>query len=374
VVELARALLRREDVELTLLVRPTAVDYARGELGLPAGRIVVAPTRRTLANSLCERTGLGIPALRRGFDIVHGTKHLLPASTTATTLLTVHDMTLVERPRDFAPLKRHLLARPYLASLRCADVLVAVSRAAAGQVAAHLPAAPAKTEVVPLAVAPALLTATPVPVPGLDPSRAALVVSDFSPRKNLPFILRCWPQVQAAREGATLAIVGPPPRPGSPGARALTVARRDIAGGVVHLGHVSDAQLRWLYERAQVTICPSLVEGFGLPALEAVTFSSPVLTSTDPALAEASAGRATAIPIGDEAAWVAAIVTALAAPRPASTRPAEARSWDQVAEETVAAARSALQARALASVARHHPTDHERGVRTAPRRDRLGAL
>jgi glycosyltransferase involved in cell wall biosynthesis len=37
--------------------------------------------------------------------------------------------------------------------------------------------------------------------------------------------------------------------------------------GVKFTGFVSEGQLRWLYERAEVYVFPSLSEGFGLPGL-----------------------------------------------------------------------------------------------------------
>ncbi len=42
--------------------------------------------------------------------------------------------------------------------------------------------------------------------------------------------------------------------------------------GVRLTGHVSDSELRWLYRRARGFVLPSLLEGFGLPAAEAISF------------------------------------------------------------------------------------------------------
>jgi alpha-1,3-rhamnosyl/mannosyltransferase len=48
---------------------------------------------------------------------------------------------------------------------------------------------------------------------------------------------------------------------------------------IVLLGYCSDEQLRNEYDRALALLFPSLYEGFGLPILEAMTRSCPVLTS-----------------------------------------------------------------------------------------------
>jgi glycosyltransferase involved in cell wall biosynthesis len=55
---------------------------------------------------------------------------------------------------------------------------------------------------------------------------------------------------------------------------------------IIFLDYVPFRHLRRLYEGARALVFPSVVEGFGLPALEAMTLGCPVITSTDPALME----------------------------------------------------------------------------------------
>jgi glycosyltransferase involved in cell wall biosynthesis len=55
---------------------------------------------------------------------------------------------------------------------------------------------------------------------------------------------------------------------------------------VRNVGHVTDAELRTLYEHALALVFPSRYEGFGLPALEAMTLGCPVIISDQPALTE----------------------------------------------------------------------------------------
>ena len=51
-------------------------------------------------------------------------------------------------------------------------------------------------------------------------------------------------------------------------------------------GAVSDGELAWLYRHAAFTVFPSLYEGFGLPPLEAMASSTPVLASNTSSLPE----------------------------------------------------------------------------------------
>ncbi|MEJ5945310.1 glycosyltransferase family 1 protein [Pseudokineococcus basanitobsidens] len=339
--QLAAALERRDDVELHVLAGEAA-DWFRA--WLPADRVHAAPRLPRVATALVERLGGG-PLGREGLDVVQGTKHLLPLrrrTGRATSVLTVHDMILLDRPRDFDRAKRTLLRRPYLASLREADVLAAVSRATADAAARWVPTAPARTAVVPLATSPTLLDAVPEPVPGLEGRPFALVVGDPSPRKNLPLVVDAWPDVVRQVPGAVLVVVGPD----SWGATVHGARFAELAaeGSLVRLTGLPDAPLRWCYEHAAVVLCPSVAEGFGLPALEGLDLGAPVVTSRDAALVEATGDAAPHLPADDPGPWVEATVAALRRGRAAHDvargavrRP---RTWDDVAAETVAAVRA----------------------------------
>ncbi len=59
-----------------------------------------------------------------------------------------------------------------------------------------------------------------------------------------------------------------------------------IASQVKFLGYVPDADLPYLYSGARAFLFPSLYEGFGLPILEAMYYSCPVLTANTSSLPE----------------------------------------------------------------------------------------
>jgi glycosyltransferase involved in cell wall biosynthesis len=106
--------------------------------------------------------------------------------------------------------------------------------------------------------------------------------------------------------------------------------------GRLHLlGHRSDGELRWLYENAAVVLCPSRLEGFGLPVVEAEGFGAPVVVSDDAALGEVSGPGTVRISSLDPEAWTAAIACALdSAPAPHRSSVAP-RTWHDVAAETI---------------------------------------
>lgn len=336
-VELARALHARADVELHVVITPTARRFFADLLG--PDRVHLAPSLPVALRSLVERAGPRLlPVLDEHWDVVHGAKHLVPRHAgAATRVLTVHDMNPLDRPADFGTSKRIGLRRPYLASISDADVLVCVSAATRARLLAWAPDAEGRSGVVHLAASPALLEAHPVAVPELAGRPFAVVVGDSSPRKNLALAFRIWRDVVASRPDAVLGVVGPPSwGPSQLGAAAPLVTR----GQVALLGHRSDGELSWLYRNAAALLCPSQLEGFGLPVVEGEAMGVPVLVSDDAAMGEVSTAGTRRLSPHDPAAWHAAVIEALDG-RLSAAPLGRLRTWSDVAAETVERVRRA---------------------------------
>lgn len=331
-VELARALTRRDDVELHLLASPAAAEPLAALVGEP-GRVVRHPAVPDPLLPGWERYLLG-RRLGRRYDVVQGAKHLLPRGVAARTALSVHDLLLFDRPGDFPLPKRLLLGRPYAASLRQADALLCVSAATRDRLFRWDSRLAPRADVVPLTTSTELLDSAPVAVPALSGRPFALVVGDASKRKNVSVVVSAWAEVLRRRPDAVLALVGPPAW--GTEAYGLDHAALAAAGSVVQLTGVDDGTLRWCYEHCAVVLSPSLAEGFGLPAVEALDLGAPLVTSLDPALVEVSGDAAEHLPADDVHAWARAVLRHLDEPRP-DTPPRDRRTWDDVAEETVAA-------------------------------------
>jgi glycosyltransferase involved in cell wall biosynthesis len=337
VMEMARALSVRDDVELHIL----AGSGARGAFFDLTGPDYVhtLPGRGPITSGL-ERL-IGARGSRAGMDVVHGTKHLLPRGVAGVGVLTVHDMLAFDRPYDFGRTKRWLVRGPYLASLRDADVLLCVSSAARERLLSYLPSAAERAHVARHPDGSSLTDVAPDGVPGLRGKRFALVVGDPSPRKNVGLVVDAWEDVRVEAPDAVLVVVGPDSW--GPSDRGAAFARMVSEGAVAAMGHVSDARLRWLYENAQVVLCPSLAEGFGLPAAEALALGATVLTSEDPALAEASAGRAQRLPGRRSKVWKEAVLEQLRQPAKQAAVPVVVeRSWATVVDESLEAVRGAM--------------------------------
>ncbi|WP_341359323.1 glycosyltransferase family 1 protein [Georgenia sp. M64] len=99
-----------------------------------------------------------------------------------------------------------------------------------------------------------------------------------SRRKNLEGLAAAWPSVRRSRPELTLVLAGPP----HPRRDALF---RDLAG-VRQVGRVPDGLIAGLLAGASAVVVPSLYEGFGLPALEAMAARVPVVAARTSSLPE----------------------------------------------------------------------------------------
>ena len=106
-------------------------------------------------------------------------------------------------------------------------------------------------------------------------------VGSRDPRKNMSRLVLAWNNVrEEIKNGRTLAIAGK-------AAKAFAKEKfPNIPKDVVFLGYIPDDLLFSWYKRADAFVFPSLYEGFGLPAIEAMSCSTPVLVSNKGSLPE----------------------------------------------------------------------------------------
>lgn len=112
-----------------------------------------------------------------------------------------------------------------------------------------------------------------------------LTVSQISPRKNIPHLLRVYAQLyKKNRIKHQLVLVG---RNGWLYEEVYDVVREQcIEDSVIFTGGIDDEDLINLYNMADIFIYPSLYEGFGLPILEAMACGAPVIASNSSSIPE----------------------------------------------------------------------------------------
>lgn len=125
----------------------------------------------------------------------------------------------------------------------------------------------------------------------IDTAAPVLVyVGGLNPHKNLLGLLRAMPQILAERPDVHLAIVGDTSGKGfyDNVSELMGFVGRDLAleERVRFTGYLSDEDLVLLLNGATAAVLPSLCEGFGLPAVEAMACGLPVLASRRGSLPE----------------------------------------------------------------------------------------
>lgn len=112
------------------------------------------------------------------------------------------------------------------------------------------------------------------------PKKYVLFVGTLEPRKNLPYLLQAWNEVKDEFEDVWMIIAG------TYGNVFGSLHLSTNMERVLFLGYVEEKNLPGLYAGATVFVLPSIDEGFGLPALEAMACGAPVLASNGGALPE----------------------------------------------------------------------------------------
>jgi glycosyltransferase involved in cell wall biosynthesis len=266
------------DLDADVLDVDVTVWLSRGRdlnLGVPE-RHELLPS--ALATRFWQR---GLRRAPSGFDILHAPSFAWPdASAGTTTTMFVHDLVWRRTPESFpkhgyewheAALARALrtVDRFAVPSQQTADDLLAAGAAddrvvVLGEGADHLPAP------------------NEAAVDRLDlGKRFLLSVSTLEPRKNLPTLVAAFAQVRRAEPDLELVVVGP----AGWGDVDIALSNRD---GVRLIGFVPNDVLAALYRRAQALVFVPLVEGFGLPVVEAMNAGCPVVSSPVPSAGDAT--------------------------------------------------------------------------------------
>src|SRR5258708_30194073 len=139
---------------------------------------------------------------------------------------------------------------------------------------------------IPLYVRSGSLAGHSEPIPGIQ-RPFFLTVGALETRKHQRTAIEAFERCGIARRGVSYILCGAR----GAGAEQIEATAARTPGAKV-LGYVSDAQLRWLYQEASAFVLPSLLEGFGMPALEAALRGLVPVVSRDSALAEAVNGAA----------------------------------------------------------------------------------
>ena len=251
----------------------------------------------------------------------HGLHYTMPERSRLPVVVTVHDCTYFDHPewhqRAKVPFFRR--ADPRLAAERAA-VVVCVSEATVARftelcrprarvvVAPHgidhtrfCPAEPADGE-----------DTAELAALGVDATRPLVVfVGTLEPRKGVAGLVAAFDRVAGDVPDVLLVLAGQP----GWGRDATPLSASRHPERVLVTGDVPDRAVPALFRSAAVVAYPSLDEGFGLPAFEALACGAPVVTTSGTPMAAALDDAAVLVAPGDVEALGEALLTVVAGTR-----------------------------------------------------------
>ncbi|WP_428820916.1 glycosyltransferase family 4 protein [Microbulbifer sp. MCCC 1A16149] len=137
-----------------------------------------------------------------------------------------------------------------------------------------------------------------------DPFQIMTTASADQPLKGLRFLLQALALLRARYPQLKLLVVG---RLQSGGATEKLLEELDLASAVRFVSGISNREMVEHYAASGMVVCPSLYEGFGLPAGEAMACGVPVISSDGGALPEVVGDAGIVVPAGDSGALARAI-------------------------------------------------------------------
>jgi len=287
--------------------------------------------------------------IKEHLDILHVPYHNPPIFYPGTMIVTIHDLTILHfstgkattLPKPLYVLKRLGYTYELSVGLTRARHILTVSQATKRELMDHFGVAPDKISVIYEGVDPQLSKQQTRHASRDIEGAYFLAVGNAYPHKNLETLLEGYANYRSkVSDPARLILVGQDDY-FYKRLRSYAQSRR-IADGVVFYGPADDNALVDLYSHAVAFVFPSLMEGFGLPPLEALSLGCPVIASDISVFHEILGKYATYVEPKDPGSIAHALTAAASGKIRPFTRTEVASflkqySWKNLAKETLSA-------------------------------------
>ncbi len=236
---------------------------------------------------IAEQIVLPLEMWRDRIELAHYMAHYVPAFADGRFVFTIHDLIHLRFVHFFrgyiGPYYNTVVKR----ACRKAARIITSDRRTIDDLVHYFDVDPAKIRVIPLAPRERFFTPSP-PFRGERPY--FLNVGNHRMHKDIPTLLRAWSSLPE-QYGVDLYLTGPDDLNGEL-QRLSTPRRKAIA-----LGDITDDELASYYAGAVALVHPAMLEGFGLPFVEAMASGCPVI-ATDESIPEPISDVSLHFPVG----------------------------------------------------------------------------
>jgi glycosyltransferase involved in cell wall biosynthesis len=272
------------------------------------------PTTRPLARIAWEQLLLPLQARRQGLDVLHCPAYVAPLAGTVNAVVTFHDLSYFILPETFNYSNRRYLQTFSRLTARRARRFIAVSESTRRDLVDWLNVDPKRVDVVYNGVDGRFRREDSTVVEAFRrshglPERFVLYLGTLEPRKNVATLLRAY--ALARGRGVTEPLVVAGGRGWGDLRLSQLAGELDVARWIRWVGFVPMEEQPLWYNAATLFAYPSLYEGFGLPALEAMACGTPVIASNRSSLPEVVADAGLLADPADTNAWADALVALL---------------------------------------------------------------
>lgn len=240
--------------------------------------------------SLSEQLGFSRYLYKLKPDLVHFTMPHHPIFYYRPYITTFHDLTLLhtynsDKNLVVYKIKQFIGRFVYLAMARNATHLITPTKFVKNELQSFSHVTPSKISVI--NEGGDVAQSTPRPYEPMRGKKYIMYVGQQSDYKNIRRLMQAHQELRKTHPDLLLVLVGRlSGKNGKPLQTNKAWAKAQGYEGVVYTDFLPDEQLNWLFTHTQAYVFPSLFEGFGLPALEAMGAGAPVVSSNATCLPE----------------------------------------------------------------------------------------
>jgi glycosyltransferase involved in cell wall biosynthesis len=250
---------------------------------------------RRLRRALWDLGGVSRHAARFNPDLLHIPHFAAPVRPRGPLIVTIHDVIPLVVPAYQASRAMRLNLTVMRRTVRAARLILTPSKAAAADITRVLDIPRDRIRVTPEAAGSEFQPSTDLAHDRAVAQRLGITsryifnVGGFETRKNLPVLLEAFARLLPRIDQSIQLVIAGTPHSANPAVfppLQPTIERLGLSDAIVLPGRISDDDKRALYRGAALYATPSLYEGFGLTALEAMACGIPTIAANRTSLPE----------------------------------------------------------------------------------------